>query len=116
MSKSVAVGDTCPMDIGLNVLSGKWNLTILWIIYKNKVIRFNELQRKIGNITTKALTQQLRELEDLKILKRTVFEEMPLHVEYSFTDIGKTLEPVLQALCNWGKAYQQYIKSADQRI
>ena len=62
MAKAVAITDQCPIEIGLNILGGKWKLKILWQISKGAV-RFNELQRRLGKITTKTLTQQLRELE-----------------------------------------------------
>ena len=95
------------MALGINVLSGKWKLQILWNIYNKKVILFNELQRSLGNITTKTLTDQLKELEEQQIIKRTVYPEVPPKVEYTFTDIGLTLEPVLKALCDWGTQYSQ---------
>lgn len=98
------------MELGVNILSGKWKLRILWNIYNKKVVRFNELQRLLGDITTKTLTNQLKELEEQQILKRTVYPEIPPKVEYSFTDIGYTLEPVLKILCNWGTQYSQSVK------
>ena len=67
------------------------------------MVRFNELQRNLGNITTKTLTEQLRELEDKKIIKRTIHPEIPPKVEYSLTEIGSSIEPVLKTLCDWGK-------------
>lgn len=85
MAKSITIEETCPMDLGINLLSGKWKLQILWTIYKQKVIRFNELRRLVGNITTKTLTDQLRELEELQIIHRTVYPEVPPKVEYSLT-------------------------------
>ena len=105
MAKSITTQNTCPMALGINILSGKWKLQILWNIHNQKKIRFNELQRKLGKITTITLTEQLRELEEQKIIKRTVYPEVPPRVEYSFTDIGQTLELVLKALCDWGKEY-----------
>lgn len=88
-------------------MSGKWKLRILWHLSK-RTIRFNELQRLLGNITTKTLTQQLRELEEQGIVLRKVFPEVTPKVEYSLTDIGVTLKPILRELCNWGKTYQEY--------
>jgi len=111
MSRTVTASETCPMELGINILSGKWKLMILWRIYRCKVIRFNELQRQVGKITTKTLTEQLKELEELKIVKRTVYPETPPRVEYSMTETGETLVPILQSLCDWGKSYQQYIDS-----
>lgn len=109
MAKSVTPHDACPMALGINVLSGKWNLKILWNIHKEEKIRFNELQRRLGNITTRTLTAQLRELETQKIIQRTVFPETPPKVEYSFTETGRTLEPVLKSLCDWGIQYSHRV-------
>lgn len=109
MAKAITNNDICPMALGINVLSGKWKLQILWNIYKKKVIRFNELQRSLGHITTKTLTNQLKELEEQNIIQRVVYAEVPLKVEYSFTDVGLTLEPVLTTLCEWGKQYSQRV-------
>ena len=107
MAKTQVVNKQCPIELGLNILSGKWKLKILWHISKGTV-RFNELQRLLGNITTKTLTQQLRELEEQKIVLRNVFPEVPPRVEYSLSEIGITLKPVLGELCKWGKIYQEY--------
>lgn len=91
----------------MNILSGKWKLKILWHLSKG-TIRFNELQRLLGSITTKTLTEQLRELEERRIILRTVFPEVPPRVEYSLSEIGCTLKPILGELCEWGKTYQEY--------
>ena len=81
-------------------------MKILWHLSKG-TIRFNELQRLLGSITTKTLTEQLRELEERRIILRTVFPEVPPRVEYSLSEIGITLKPILKGLCEWGKTYQQ---------
>jgi DNA-binding HxlR family transcriptional regulator len=107
MAKVTVIQDGCPMALGINILSGKWKLQIIWMISRKEIIRFNELQKSLGNITTKTLTQQLRELEEDKMIKRTVYPEVPPKVEYSLTDIGKTISPVLKSLCDWGELYQQ---------
>lgn len=111
MAKAVAITDQCPMEIGLNVLGGKWKLKILWQVSKG-AIRFNELQRRLGQITTKTLTQQLRELEDQQIIQRTVYPDNPPRVEYSLTELGESIRPVLKSLCDWGTDYQTAISSA----
>ena len=92
MAKTQAVHDQCPIEVGLNILSGKWKLKILWHLSKG-TIRFNELQRLLGGITTKTLTGQLRELEEQGIVVRKVFPEVPPKVEYSLSEIGTTLNP-----------------------
>ena len=115
MAKSVKAEKTCPMELGINVLSGKWKLKILCNIYKRKVVRFNELQKILGNITTKTLIEQLRELEAKKIVKRKIYAEIPPKVEYSLTEVGKTIEPVLKSLCEWGKEYLEKIEKRDEK-
>lgn len=105
MSKTIAVSDKCPMEIGINILSGKWKLKILWIISQGAV-RFNELQRKLNGITTKTLTDQLRELEDQNIINRKIYGEVPPRVEYSLTNVGENIKPVLESLCEFGNLYK----------
>ena len=116
MSKTEAVSNACPMELGINILSGKWKLRILRNLYIKKVVRFNELQRNLGNITTKTLTEQLRELEDKKIIKRTIYPEIPPKVEYSLTDIGSSIEPVLKTLCDWGNDYLELIDNNTDKV
>ena len=106
MAKTVALSQQCPMEVGLNISSGKWTLRILWLVSRGP-IRFNQLQREVGAITTKTLTQQLRTLEEQGMLRRTVYPETPPRVEYTLTELGQTISPVLQALCAWGKQYQE---------
>ena len=110
MSKTEAVSNACPMELGINILSGKWKLRILWNLYIKKVVRFNELQRNLGNITTKTLTEQLRELEDKKIIKRTIYPEIPPKVEYSLTETGHSLKPILESMDKWGVNYREKTK------
>ena len=116
MSKTEAVSNACPMELGINILSGKWKLRILRNLYIKKVVRFNELQRNLGNITTKTLTEQLRELEDKKIIKRTIYPESPPKVEYSLTEIGSSIEPVLKTLCDWGNDYLELINDNTGKV
>lgn len=100
---------SCPMDVTLNILRGKWKLAILWHLSKG-VIRFNELQRLLPNITQKTLTMQLRELESDRVIYRKVYAEVPPKVEYGITEIGESLKPILTSMCEWGK---NYIKSEE---
>lgn len=110
MSKTRAVNDQCPVEVGLNILSGKWKLKILWHLSKG-TIRFNELQRLLSNITTKSLTGQLRKLEEQGVVIRKTFPEVPPKVKYSLSEIGTTLNPVLSQLCNWGNTYHAYMET-----
>lgn len=111
MAKAVIANDVCPMALGINILSGKWKLQILWLIHSKGSVRFNELQRSLGHITTKTLTDQLKELEEQQIIKRVVYPEVPPKVEYSLTEIGETIKPALKALCNWGTQYLGLVES-----
>lgn len=105
MSKAVPVEVGCPMEISINVLGGKWKLKLLWMIAQHPY-RFNELQKNLDEITTRTLTVQLRELERDGMISRTIYPEIPPHVEYSLTPLGKSILPVLHTLCEWGKTYQ----------
>lgn len=95
---------SCPVEATLDVIGGKWKPLILWRIRK-KIMRFSELQKEIPEINSKTLTKQLRELEHDGVISRTVYPEIPPRVEYSITEFGKTLVPIIQALCTWGAKY-----------
>jgi DNA-binding HxlR family transcriptional regulator len=94
----------------LKILGGKWKLLILWHL-KDGTKRFSELKRLIPEITEKMLIQQLRELEKDEIVNRNVQSDIPPRVDYSFTDYGKSLIPVLKPLCDWG---QEHLKRTER--
>ncbi|MGB7787699.1 winged helix-turn-helix transcriptional regulator [Methanoregula sp.] len=94
----------CPVEAALDVIGGKWKPLILWALGDN-VMRFGELQRGLPGVNAKMLTKQLRELENDGVITRTVYPEVPPRVEYSITEFGRTLIPILQALCTWGAHY-----------
>jgi DNA-binding HxlR family transcriptional regulator len=88
----------------LRVLGGKWKILILWHV-RDRPKRLSELQRLIPAISQKVLIQQLRDLEKDGIVYRHDYAQMPPKVDYSFTEYGKTLKPVLGMLCNWGEEH-----------
>ena len=94
----------CPVEAALEALGGKWKGLILFHL-KDEKRRFNELRRRIPDITQRTLTRQLRELEQDRIVERTVYPEVPPKVEYELTEFGKTLIPILEALYAWGQQY-----------
>jgi len=94
----------CPVEAALEALGGKWKGLILFHL-KDEKQRFNELRRLIPDVTQRTLTRQLRELERDRIVKRTVYPEVPPKVEYELTEFGKTLIPILEALYAWGQEY-----------
>lgn len=106
MAKLRKVADACPLEIGMNMMSGRWKLPILWQL-SHGTVRFNELQRRLGGITQLSLTRQLRELERDGLVLRRVFPEVPPKVEYELTAQGRSFLPVLDALCAWGRRYRE---------
>ena len=101
-SRPPFVVTSCPVTRTLRVLSGRWKPLILYNLYGGPR-RFNELRRRIPAITQRMLTQHLRELETDGVITRQVFAVVPPHVEYSFTPLGLTLKPILEAMAHWGR-------------
>ncbi|MQA17209.1 MAG: transcriptional regulator [Pseudonocardiaceae bacterium] len=101
----VQAGTTCPTEVAIEVVGGKWKLVILEHLTSG-VWRFSELQRAVPTVTARMLTRQLRELEADKLVLRTVYPEVPPRVEYSLTQTGRSLEPLLAALRAWGEQYR----------
>lgn len=95
----------CSVEAALSVIGGIWKPVILFHLLERKM-RFGELSRLVPNATQRMLTLQLRELEADRVITRTVYAEVPPRVEYSLTELGKTLEPVLLNLRDWGEKYQ----------
>lgn len=95
---------TCPFTTAQKVLSGKYSLIIIFHL-KDGPVRFNELLRKFDGLTHSSLTKQLRQLEDFQLIHREVYNQVPPKVEYSLTDLGKTLYPTINELTEWGSKY-----------
>ena len=94
----------CPVEATLDVIGGKWKALILFWL-RDQVCRFGELRRKIPDISERILTQQLRELEEQGIVHREVYPVVPPKVEYSLTAYGRTLRPITNLMCEWGKKH-----------
>lgn len=103
------VNEHCPVEATLELIGGKYKALILWHLSDGK-LRFSELRKVIKNATPKMLTQQLRELEASQLIHREVFPVIPPKVEYSLTEAGKSLMPILVAMRDWGA---EYMKSKD---
>ncbi|UOO81888.1 helix-turn-helix transcriptional regulator [Uruburuella testudinis] len=93
-----------PVNTTLSIIGGKWKPAIVYHLLQNTQ-RFNALHRLIPEITQRMLTLQLRELEEAGIVYRKVYPVLPPKVEYSLTEFGRTLQPVVQAMYDWGSAY-----------
>ena len=96
--------ENCPVAATLDLIGGKYKALILWHLADGK-LRFSELRKAIQNATPKMLTQQLRELESQELIHREVFPVIPPKVEYSLTDLGRSLMPILVAMRDWGSGY-----------
>lgn len=101
----------CPVETTLMLIGNKWQVLILRDLVLNGTMRFKELQRSIGTISQKVLTSNLRTMEDAGLVHREVFPEVPPRVEYSLTETGKTLKPVLDALWAWGESYKESLRA-----
>lgn len=93
----------CPVESTLGLIGGKWKGVALYHLMRNKKLRFNELKRKLPNITQRMLTKQLRELEDDGLIHRKIFPEVPPRVEYTLSESGLSLAPIINSLETWGK-------------
>ena len=110
MSNICAKYDTCPMTLFHKLVSGKWKILILWYLSDGS-LRFSEIKRKLPEVTQKMLTNQLRSLEEDGLVHREVFAVVPPKVEYSLTDMGLTMIPVLEQMYNYGIEYRNYNNS-----
>ena len=104
-----ALARCLPMSRLQAVLSGKWKILILWYVAFYRVQRFGALLRRLDGITQSTLTRQLRELEADGFLHREVYPEVPPRVEYSLTETGYSLKPILDSMVAWGDGYKRKI-------
>ena len=96
----------CPVETTFTLIGNKWKVLILRDLMPGTK-RFGELKKSIGSVSQKVLTAQLRDMENNGLLTRAVFPEVPPRVEYSLTELGKSLKPILDAMWNWGEEYKK---------
>lgn len=106
MSKDCSEIFSCPVEETLKVIGGKWKPMIIFLI-STDVRRFGELSRLVNGISKRMLTANLRELEDDKIISRKVYAEVPPRVDYTLTDVGRSLMPVINLMYEWGESRQK---------
>lgn len=99
----------CPVETTLMLIGNKWRVLILRDLMPGTK-RFGELKKSIGSVSQKVLTAQLRDMENNGLVNRKVYAEVPPRVEYSLTDLGRSLEPILDAMRNWGEDYKTALK------
>lgn len=95
----------CPVEVTLLLLSNKWTILILRDLFTGTK-RFGELKKSLNGVSQKVLTANLRSLEEKGIIEREVFPEVPPRVEYRLTDLGKTLDPIIKSMYDWGEFYK----------
>lgn len=107
MAKSIG----CPTELTLDLIAGRWKVMVIyWLLQGDR--RFNQLQRDLKGITHRTLTKQLRELEAGGLVERHDFSEIPPHVEYHLSPLGRSLEPILLAMHEWAAAHPQVKRSS----
>lgn len=98
----------CEKELTLSIIGGKWKMLILWHLGKEGTKRFGELKNLMPGITQRMLVTQLRELEEHLIVHREIYPVVPPKVEYSLTDQGRSLIPILDSMYEWGKDYMEH--------
>lgn len=104
MRETCLKDDICPMVLAYKLLSGKRKIMILWFL-SNKILRFNEIQKKMPDVTQKMLTKQLRSLEEDHLIYRHVYPTVPPKVEYEITEVGSRIIPILELMHQFGASY-----------
>lgn len=99
----------CPVETTLTLIGDKWKVLILRDLLTG-IKRFGELKRSVGNVSQKVLTAKLRDMEESGLLTRKVYAEVPPRVEYSLTELGHSLRPILDAMSDWGESYKAVSK------
>ncbi|CUH67393.1 HTH-type transcriptional activator HxlR [Thalassovita gelatinovora] len=100
----------CPFHLAMSVLEGRWKFAILYVLSARGTLRFKELERSVPGISTRMLTKELKHLESHGIVRRVPYATVPPKVEYSLTDIGISVSPVIDEISKWG---EQYLASVD---
>lgn len=115
MREACLKDDLCPMVLAYKLLSGKRKIMILWFL-SNKVLRFNEILKRMPDVTQKMLTKQLRSLEEDHLIMRHVYPTVPPKVEYEITEMGKKIVPIMELMHQFGASYiETYREELNER-
>lgn len=95
----------CPLEYGLEIFGGKWKSRIICVLAAKKVLRYSDLRKGMGNITDAMLAAALKELMAAQMIERQSYDEIPPRVEYSLTEKGRSVVPILQSICQWAGQY-----------
>ncbi len=106
MAKNAFQNQNCPVSVTIRLIGGKYKALLLWHL-TGRTLRFSQLHKLVPEATSKMLTQQLRELEEDGLILRTVYPVVPPHVDYSLTELGQSLFPILESMYRWGSAFME---------
>ena len=106
MSETKAALPACPVETTLTLIGDKWKVLLLRDLMPGTK-RFGELKKSVGSVSQKVLTAQLRAMEEKGLAQRKVYAEVPPHVEYSLTELGRSLKPILDSMWVWGEDYKR---------
>lgn len=104
----------CPLEYGLEIFGGKWKPRIICVLSTNSAMRYKEIRKGLDNITDAVLASMLKELTEAEIISRKQYNEIPPKVEYSLTERGKSVLPILQSICLWSR--QQTKDNLDKNL
>ena len=97
----------CPFHLAMNTLEGKWKFAILYVLLDKGTLRYKELERAIPDISTRMLVKELKHLEAKKVIERKAYATVPPTVEYSLSEVGKSLSSVIESITKWGEYYAE---------
>ena len=100
-------------DLALSVIGGRWKIAIIWCLLHESPLRLSEMQKILTQANQRMIIRQLRELEEDKIITRTVYSVVPPKVDYRLTEIGLLLEPVVTSICTFGDSFCEFIQKAE---
>lgn len=103
-------------DLALSVVGGRWKIAIIWCLLQQSPLRLSEMQRKLPQVNQRMLIRQLRELEEDRVITRTVYPVVPPKVEYQLSEIGLRLEPVVTSICDWGDDFAELLEQKTDEI
>ncbi|MBO9666130.1 MAG: helix-turn-helix transcriptional regulator [Bdellovibrio sp.] len=115
IKKKPLFDETCIFSLGARLLGDKWTIIILVVLMEGKK-RYSELQKQVPTISPKMLAQTLKKLEELDLVKREVFPEIPPRVEYELTTFGKSVRPAITVLCEWSVGHESKIRKMAKNI
>lgn len=100
-------------DLALSVIGGRWKIAVVWCLLQESPLRLSQIQKKLPAVNQRMLIRQLRELEEDKIITRFVYDVIPPKVEYKLSEIGLELKPVVDAICNWGDKFNEFLEETE---